>query len=409
MLSLESEIHYQTQVVDGKKLFGQFDSMVARETSTVEHPLNPGKPEVTVIISTMEREAKFSETLSRLIDATKKLGLLTRIVVMDNSLKPLGENLIPRVIPLNLESIVHHHNARMIQSTARNFAVLHLSDQSPNLVFSDGDIYCGRETLKNLHNGLLAHPRIKGVAPVMMGYKGGNVDSVINQPIDLAKSHMPGVIGEQIWIREGDIMRATMMRGFFWVMREMVDSVAKSNFEHTPWLQDFVVWQNVPFSIVARELGWDFAYLVNGQAVVAHDDRVDELSIGYKLPYRGPETLKSLVMLMYRNSVYTPQGRIVNPRFLEFNLSAITRVAQVDTPLAIEIQELLLHISELINISTDVDDFKARHKTMINAIPGNARNILDKTIECICVGNTFTRIKNNLSLKPSRMIYSVED
>ncbi len=383
--------------------------MVVRETSTVEHPLNPGKPEVTVVISTMERIDKFKVTLSRLVAATRELKLLTRVVIMDNSLSPLSINLIPFVVPENLEGIVHHHDARMIQSTARNFATSSLSDQSPNLIFSDGDIYCSRKTLCNLHRGLIAHPRIKGIAPLMKGYVGGDVDSVLNQPVNLPESHMPGVIGEKIWKKEGDIMRATMMRGFFWVKREMVDSVAKSNFEPTPWLQDYVVWQNVPFCIAARELGLDFAYLINGLAVVAHDDRVDNLSVGFKMPYRETETLKSLVMLMYRNSVYKTQGRSVNPRFLEYNLGAIARVANVDTNEAMEIQERLLRISELIELSASRDDFKDKYMSITNTISMKDRGLFEKIVEYICTGDAFNRIKNNLSTKPLRMIYSIED
>ena len=83
------------------------------------------------------------------------------------------------------------------------------------------------------------------------------------------------------------------------------------------------------FFISAREHNFDFGYLMQGDTVVLHDDRVDKLSVGCSLKYRTSETLKSIFILMYRNNVFTNEGKEINKKFLEYNISAIERVTSL--------------------------------------------------------------------------------
>lgn len=414
------QIHNQTEIVDGRKMFGDFDWLVETDTITSEFVLNSGKPKLAIVISTMDRDQRLKETLRRLIDSVDFLGMATRIVIMDNSIKPMWEAEVQELCKNNateaVEAFVYHHDPRMILSTARNEAIRNLIGEAGDIVLWDNDIYCCRETLDGLKKALDLYPSMVGIAPVMAGYNGGKIDEAVKEYSNVSQSsnlrqrtHMPGVIGEQIWVRNGNVMRATMMRGAFWVKRGLVDAIAAGNPEREPWLPDFIVWQNVPFFVAAREFGYDFGYILDERTVVVHDDRVDNVSVGFKLPFCGPETMKALVMMMVRNQVFTDEGKFSNPRFIEYNLSAISRVAAVEREDAIIIQHGLLNIARSIYENNTPGDFRRSYFELRQDFPAEARDLCDKMVGSICAGKAYSRIKQLTSPKSSRMIYSVED
>jgi len=223
------------------------------------------------------------------------------------------------------------------------------------------------------------------------------------------KTHMPGEIGEEIWVRENDLMRSTMMRGAFMLRRKAIDEIATHNPEHTPWLKDFVVWQNVPFFLSLRELGLDMGYILDNKAIVAHDDRVDLLSVGTSLPWRSNETLKSLTILMLRNALFDSDVRTRNlDRFLSYNTPVIARALSIDYSKAEEVQDVLISIAKSFSDSPTTDEFVANAKGLLAKVDSALRGNLNWVINELGRKNTFFRVKQILSLDYSRRIYSVD-
>lgn len=210
---------------------------------------------------------------------------------------------------------------------------------------------------------------------------------------------MPGEIGEHNGVWKNDVLRTTMMRGSFFVKKDLVEKIANSNAENNPWLTDFVLWQNVPFFISARENNFDFGYLMQGDSVVLHDDRVDKLSVGYSLEYRTAETLKSIFMLMYRNDVFTDEGKEINRKFLKYNIPAIERVTGFNHNDAVRFQTFMLDAVSRFNSTNSVNDFNVE-------IPDGFERA-SEFIELLKYEPVFSRLKQIKSNNPSRVMYTV--
>lgn len=417
---LIKRIHHSAILVDGKKFFGEYDALVETGSNTSLHTFNPGKVDKVILIAAMERPERLKETVARILSSVKDSKVSTRILVMDNSIRPsLKDDVFDWVTSganTAIESVVYYHNPRMTQATGRNIAFRNLIDDAQDIVLWDGDIYCGTDCLGKLNDIQKQKPNLSAIAPALVGYISGNIDERISEFSDIetnsntrGKTYMPGKIGEQIWVREGKLMRATMMRGAFSVKRSLVEAVAASNSTKDPWLQDFVSLNNVAFFIAARELGYDFAYLLDPSAIVAHDDNVDEYSVGFRLPMRERQTLMEITALMVRNRVFTETGRQTNPRFLKFNLSEISRSTEVNEETASIIQEYLLKFAAFIDKSKDKNELNLEYREMRPTIPHTILKALDGVITRICLDNSLLRIKALKSIKPSRMMYSVED
>ena len=421
---LESEmvqrIHHSAVLVNGTKRFGQYDALVETGYKTTTINFNPGKPTISVILSAMERSDRLKETITRILAATRLLDAATRILIMDNSIQDGLEAKMFSWIDCRtsdfLESVVYCHNPRMTQTLGRNIAVKHLTRNSTDIILWDGDIYCENRCLTLLDQAWKENPHLMAIAPALIGYNSGKIDNRISKFSDIATSektrsqtHMPGKIGEEIWIRQGNLMRATMMRGAFWVKRKLVDAVAATNPNSDPWITDFISLNNVPFFIAARELGFDFAYLLDPDAIVAQDDRVDAFSVGFSLPMRETQTLMEIVALMVRNQVYTSNGQEANPRFLQFNIGEITRSSSVNKGDARLIQTNLLELAKLISTTNDNQSFMSEYSKFKPTIDKKVLSIIDRVVNRMCSDESLNRIKAMKSIKPSRMMYSVED
>lgn len=411
-------IHQEAVLVDGRKYFGQFDRLVDTGSKTSFLEFNPGQPQVSIVVATMERDERFKETVTRIMSAIGNLKQSSRLVIMDNSIRSDMEQQVASWVRSSandaVESVVYHHDPRMTQTTGRNIAVDSFIETSESVILWDGDIYCHPLALESVSEAWSAYPSLFAMAPVMAGYVAGEIDHRISEFSDVAenpetrrRTHMPGKIGEEIGLREDNLMMLSMMRGCFWVKRSLIDAVAAINPDKKPWLIDFISMNNVPFFIAAKELGYDLAYLLDQRAVVVHDDRIDELSVGFKLPMREAQTLMEIVALMVRNKVYTPESNSVNGRFLDFNLSEISRVTNSDKSSAVKIQDYLLEIANILDNSADKDDFKSMYRSVRETLEEEVAKICDKVMSSICSGDTYSRIRMLKSPKPLRMIYSV--
>ncbi|QQG47327.1 MAG: hypothetical protein HY044_04350 [Candidatus Woesebacteria bacterium] len=421
MSFLESEIaliHSNTSVHEGRKTFGQFDSLIPNYTNTELFPVTDERTQTAIIIPVMEREGKLNVFFERLTRAVVASGIPTSLVVMDNSLTDKMirefEERSQRLKGTPVTSILYHHDARMTQTTLRNHAVTNfLPSESENVGLWDSDIYSSVQTLQKLMQtwGLSS---VNGIAPPLVGYKAGEIDEILKQyekirvdPEIRKRTHMPGAIGEENGVWAGDILRTTMMRGAFLVKKDFLQKIARENPNNSPWLEDFVVWQNVPFFLAAREIGLDFGYVMTSDAIVAHDDNIDELSVGYSLPYRRSETLKSLVMLMHRNKIYSPESRDINSRFLRFNLDAISRICGFDKNQAGEFQEILVEVANMINNSNDSGEFNDKWQTRKVSIKSDYLGFADEVVNKLAQDEVFQRVKSLHSSDLTHAMYSI--
>lgn len=412
-------IHGETEVHEGRKYFGEFDRQVGQETKTEIFELCAlTSPRLSIIMPVMERRARFRRTFDRLTSSLTEAELVTTLIIMDNSLldntiQDVKESL-DQLRGTPVIRVIYHHDPRMIQSTCRNRAYREFIGNSELIGVWDSDIYCSKETLREVMGLWDTASHMCGIAPPMGSYTKGNLEvefglyrNVRENPLLRIKLHMPGGIGEENGIWNGNILRTTMMRGAFFVKKSLVDMIARHNNDGDPWLKDFVVWQNVPFFLSARELGGDFGYAMSGKAMVLHDDRKDRFSVTQSASYAQLETLKSLSMLMVRNQVYSPRGKAINTRFLRYNIPAISRVTTFNEHLAQSTQEALLLISGLFAESSCPESFVGEWKERAPIFPEEVSFVISEVVDKLSEKNTFNRVKKLTSFNPKKPIYTI--
>lgn len=218
---------------------------------------------------------------------------------------------------------------------------------------------------------------------------------------------MPGAIGEQIGRWNGNILKTAMMRGSFILRRDIINAVARNHPEEDPWPRDFTFWSNVPFFASALESGQSFGYLMTGDSVVVHDDRPDELAMGTHFPGRAVETLKSLVLLLYRNRLFEYQSFEINQRLLDFNEHTIRQVAGLNETDAARMQDHLIQIANIINESISCDELIRNFEEIKKDIPDVLLTFCEGVIDRINDEESFGRIKKLVSLSVKRPMYEV--
>ena len=414
------QIHSKTTFSNGKKGFGEYDYLVPATGFTEQFVFQNTPAKLSILLPAMERVEKFKHTLESLFISIEEAQVDTCIVVLDNS---ISSNLYTTLLLMMKESkhlpltrLIYHHDPRMIQSTGRNFALSHLIEPSETLGIWDTDIYCSKYCIDGLFREWRNHPEMKGLAPPLarnksaLGAKNnGQLKDLRGKRASRLKLHMPGEIGEENGIWRGDVLRTTMMRGAYFIRRQMCSDIAEYNPERRPCLRDFAVWQNVPFFLSARELNLDFGYVMQDNLIVFHDeDNTDFLSVSSSLPYRIFETLKSMVLLIYRNRLYNPDLKAQNKRFFNYNLMAIANLFKDENIEPDKIQSLLVEIARLIN---DVDSGKGLVLAW-NDIKKNYFKHIDYLGESIVTllssDDIFLRIKEIRAIDLSRPMYTVE-
>lgn len=369
-------IHSNTTFVNGKKYFGEHDNKVTSKPTTERFVNNQDlRTDATIFIPVMERIEKldlFLKSLKQSIDVSKRS---ISLVILDNSIERKQSQEIKNAdFGSSVTEIYYHHDPRMSQSGGRNFAFNYLSANSGIIGIWDADIYASENTVNNLIEALMDDPVLSGIAPPLGKYGGGSQELALSIYKNLnsnkntrLKLHMPGKIGEENGVWRDDVLRTTMMRGSFFIS--------------------------------ARELGFDFGYLMQGDIVVLHDDRVDPLSVGYSLEYRTSETLKSIFMLMYRNDVFLKSGRETNRKFLDYNISAIERVTGLDNVKSVRFQDFMLNVATSFDLAKSPSEFEVD-------VPKEFEEMAS-FIELLKHEQVFNRIKKIKSNDSSRPLYTV--
>lgn len=407
----KSTLYRNMQVINGVKYFGQLDHAVSNDEKTTEKTITPGKPDLSVVIAVMDRPERLIETIGRISASVSNAKRPTEIVVVDNS---LDDNIYQKLMDVNnnglftsdtLIKFIYHYDPRLIIPTAWNTGTQKLSTNSKYIAIWDSDIYCAPHTFGNLLNTLDSTSDLAGIAPPLGSYQTGLIDESIDYYKDIEGDdkkrqglHMPGAIGETIGKkRDPNILRTGLMRGAYIVRRSLVDQISADMPENDAWSRDFVCWQNVPFFLQAREAGNDFGYLMSGDNIVLHDDRVDSVSLGFRLPLRTTETLKDICQIMVRNQVFTTTNKEVHARFLQFNLSEIMRVTDLDNEKAVAIQQKLLDLAQAFSedsVKSFIEDNKAD-------------DTITKVASKLQHPDVKKRVKQLHSLAPERPIYSI--
>jgi len=410
-------IHSKTTFQGGKKHFGDLDGYVSKGQIDEKLKSSLSTPDTTVLVPVMERGAKFNLFIDTLAESIGNSNLGASVVIIDNSLEPgllrsLREGLYAEALSV-FGNVYYHHDPRATQSSGRNVAYKTFDDDAWSYGVWDSDIYSSKRTVSLVVDRLKHNIDLSGLAPPMGKYNGGNLIKARNvyKDMDGSKSvrlklHMPGEIGEENGVWDGDVMGTTMMRGAFFVKRDMLEQIAEHNPDGNPWLEDFVLWQNVPFFIAARELNLDFGYLMNGASVVLHDDRVDNLSVGYSMPYRRIETLRSILMLMSRNEI--TQTNTSQSRFLEYTTPSITRVTGYKKEETVFFRDVLIGVAKIICESDNSEAFLEQFEFFCSSLKEPHSTLIRDVVKTLSEPTVFERVKKIKSLDLSRTIYSVE-
>lgn len=411
---------HHMDLVNGVKYFGMCDHLVPHEQQIEVVRLTHGLPKLTIVIPVMDRARWFLMTLTRLLVSLEEAAIPHEIVVMDNSLLEDGlfdqiKQALAHYRGQTLLRLIYCYNPRLTFSTARSYAMQHLSTESELIASWDADIYCGQETWRALLTCWQDHPELAGVAPPLGSYQGGPIDDArggyahLRQNPELRRSlHMPGSIGEEIGFWNGEILETGLMRGAFCLKRSLVEAVAAQMPENEPWSRDMTMWSNVPFFICASELHARWGYVMAPEAVVVHDDRLEPntVSMGTALPHRVEETLKGLILISYRNQVDTV-SRKINTCFLTFNVDAIMRLMSCDRTTAQQLQEGLLEMASLLRATASPTEWEQRGsacQTLFPLSPELEKHLLQRLGQ----QEVFQRVKGLTSLDCLRPIYTIE-
>lgn len=277
---------------------------------------------LSIIVTAYHRYERFFLMMACLLGAVRKAAVNTEIIIIDNSRDSRLRHALRRFLSFQstLVTILYHHDPDLIQSTARNLGLKLSYGNSSYIMILDSDIYLAERTLRLCLDFLASHPSVSGVAAPLLGYFGGS-HRIARQTVgdigrdgDQSRLLMPCAyyLKHGHW-HDKSFLETLMLRGMY-ILRREVFSALGTNCE--PWLVDFVLWQNVPFFMSLRETGKIFGYLVKSEVLCLHDERESSYTIRHSLAAFKAETVKAIVLLIYRNRLWERSRRGVNERFL---------------------------------------------------------------------------------------------
>ena len=409
-------IFQEMQVINGRKHFGMYNHLIGLGNQTQIFYWNTGIPTLSLILPVMDRPQRFLTTLTRLIEALEYAQCASEVLVMDNSLEPGLLSILTNTLASfrgdALGSLLYHHDPRLTFSTARNLAVQELSSSSALVASWDSDIYCQKTTIAHLLKAWETVPFFSGIAPPLGGYHGEDLAESFQRYTTLQTDtslrrhlHMPGEIGEERGIWHGSILETAIMRGAFIVKRTLVEQVAAHMPAQEPWSRDAVLWSNVPFFLTASELRAQWGYLMRGEAIVLHNDQEDGVAMGAAYPQRSVETLKTMMLLCYRNHLEMPEAQRLNRDFLTLNLDTITRVLSCDQQMAASHQQMLLTLARCLRHAVDPAALVTSSQNVLHAYPQEINRIGMQIIQRLEHKEVFQRVKSLGSLDLKRPIY----
>ena len=404
------EIHNQENVVNGRKKFGIFDSLISKKPILNRETIGQGKVDLSIVIPVMDRPDKFALSSKRLIESAKKAGVSTEIIVMDNSLVPIRSYVtetMPEQIDGPLKKIHYYWDPRIIQSTERNIAVGQFASGSIIGIW-DCDIYASPGVIGEIMKSFTLRPDIDALSPILGNHQGADVEKSFEQYSGISQSNLstfnlirPGPFQIKNNPRENVLLKAAKLRSNFFVRTSILGSIAQGNPTFEPWLIDFVTWQNGPFFASLAELGKSAAYVINDNAISVHDNNGDGLSItnGMNINYyKNVQTLKSHILMMKRNQLYKQENKDLNKDYLNSILKTVKFAADFVGVKSDTIFKLMFDVAKIIDKTPTPEDFtKAVSEEL------TFENEKQKSIMLLIIGNlshpeVFTRIKRLRSL-----------
>jgi hypothetical protein len=266
-------------------------------------------PKLAIGITTFYRQDKFLQSLSTLCEELCRINIPGAIYAVETSILP--DNLKSCETcgkSGNGQAIWYLHNPLLTQSEARNLVCEHVDLHTEFIGFIDNDIYLGEDCLNTCIAFLETTPSAIGVAPVLRavsGVQSTQTDGVIIMPNEHARANAFG--------HHNGLLCTYMLRGAYFLRRRFLST---TTYPESPFLADFTVWQNVPLFQTLRESKELFGYLEAPGAVAFHDSRRDNATITKSMGDWMPETLKSIMLLFYRNRLWEHDQSKRNMRFI---------------------------------------------------------------------------------------------
>ncbi|MFB9843917.1 hypothetical protein [Mucilaginibacter ginsenosidivorans] len=238
---------------------------------------------------------------------------------MDSSPDNSTKNLLVKFVESKkqLFNLLYAHCPSKNQSQLRNLSVAAIPETVKSVMLLDSDIYINKQTLVECHEALTRNKNIGALAPPLFSYFGGKhaaclakANKYLDSGSDLIIMPDKGDYNNNQY-RNG-LLVTKLLRGAFFLKKSML----YRNFPYQPWLESFTVWENVPFFLTMSELKISFGYLIGKSTAALHDERPHKDTIRFSLKSWHAETIKSIILLLYRNKLYLKSQQRLNSRFL---------------------------------------------------------------------------------------------
>lgn len=273
-----------------------------------------------VVIPTYRRLERFFTCLNCLQGAIKNLAKGVVVAVMDNAPESALLNSIERYLihPTEQMTLIYKHLPFANQSGLRNEALTLLNPSVQNVMFLDSDIYVSPKTLSLCDRFLQNEQSIGAVAPPLAAYTGGSHRLFRTKASKAIRRGgkdiiMPSEYDYFVGQHSKRFLESLMLRGAFIVRRVILEK----DFANRPWLTTFDVWQNVPFFLTLREMGKTFGYILDSSALCLHDNRWHKDTLETRRADWHAQTIKSIILLFYRNQLWKKEQQLLNQRFIE--------------------------------------------------------------------------------------------
>jgi|GEM_PF-6928114 len=275
--------------------------------------------EWSIVICTYKRKERLFVCLNCLISSIYRFNKNVQLVILDNAPK----STLKRSLSLFFETkkiinykYINDPNSNLSQ--LRNKSLKYICPSTQYILFLDSDIYLAKDTIQICTEFLRRNKNIDALSPPLLSYTGGRHSFVREQHKKYLNSGskdftMPNSQDYASNKRQGSLLKTHMLRGAFIIKR----IVLLQNFGLNPWLKIFRVWQNVPFFLTLSEINIQFGYLLDEDIIALHDERAHPATIRASMKNWKIETLKSIILIFFRNQLWTKTLKKRNQRFIQ--------------------------------------------------------------------------------------------
>ncbi len=350
-------------------------------------------PNWAIIICTFGRRDRFFQCLTNLVWAVKKNGEPIQLIVMDNNpLKGLKKMVEIYLEESRLIRFRYIHDAISNQSELRNKSLKFILSSVNFLFFLDSDIYVAKLTILKINTYLKYNKEVKAVAPPLLSYVGGRQEIYRNKNKKNIQNGgdcfiMPDRSNYLISKKNGQLLQTNMLRGAFVVRK----NILKRFFGKNPWHPVFKVWQNVPFFLTLKEKNVSFGYLLDDDIIALHDDRPHRDAIKSSMELWHSETIKSIILLFYRNELWKHKHQKNNGRFINVMKAVLsnhsTLAPNKNIYYSFQVAKILskrdLIVKKLTRLSDEIEDavFKTAIKLLLNCNQSEMRVVRSRDYE----------------------------